>query len=210
GARAGDPHAPDHGFARTSEWAVAAVERPDDASVAVTLLLGPDDVSRRLWPREFTIRHRVVFGARLEMTLEVVNRSQETITVEEALHTYLLVGDVRQASITGLGGVTYIDKTDGMRRKVFGAGPLRLTGTTDRVFLDTRATCVVMDPALGRRLVVEKTESSTTVVWNPWDEKARRMADLGPDAWRSMLCVETANVADNALHLVSGDRHRMG
>src|SRR5215471_5597353 len=33
GARAGDPHAPDHGFARTSEWAVAAVERPDGVSV---------------------------------------------------------------------------------------------------------------------------------------------------------------------------------
>ena len=106
--------------------------------------------------------------------------------------------------------MTYIDKTDGMKRKILDVDPLRLTGTTDRVFLDTSATCAVMDPVLGRRLVVEKTGSSTTVVWNPWDEKARAMADLGPDAWRSMLCVETANAADNARHLASGDRHRMG
>src|SRR5262245_26300527 len=210
GARAGDPHAPDHGFARTSEWTVETVERSHDASVAVTLVLGPDDVTRRLWARDFTIRHRVVFGARLEMTLEVENRSRETITVEEALHTYLLVGDARQASITGLGGVTYIDKTDAMKRKVLDADPLRLTETTDRVFLGTRTTCAVMDPVLGRRLLVEKTGSSTTVVWNPWDEKARGMADLGPDAWPSMLCVETANAADNALQLARGDRHRMG
>src|SRR5262249_20321093 len=137
---------------RTSEWAVEAVERSDDASIAVTLLLGPDDLTRRLWAHEFTIRHRVVFGARMEMTLEVENRSRETITIEEALHTYLLVGDVREASITGLGGATYIDKTDGMKRKVLDADPLRLTGTTDRVFPDTRATCAVTDPVLDRRL----------------------------------------------------------
>jgi glucose-6-phosphate 1-epimerase len=206
GARAGDPHAPDHGFARTSEWTVESVERPGDDSVAVTLALGPDEATRRSWAHEFQVRQRVLFGAHLEMTLEVENRSRETITLEEALHTYLRVGDVRQASVTGLGGVTYIDKTDGMKRKVLAAGALRLTGRTDRVFLDTRGTCAVMDPVLGRRLLVEKSGSATTVVWNPWSE----MADLGPGAWRSMLCVETANATDNALHLASGDRHRMG
>ena len=59
----------------------------------------------------------MVFGDRLEMTLEVENRSSEPLLVEEALHTYVLVGDVEQVSIIGLGGSTYIDKTDGMKRK---------------------------------------------------------------------------------------------
>ncbi|PWU21026.1 MAG: D-hexose-6-phosphate mutarotase, partial [Candidatus Rokuibacteriota bacterium] len=84
------------------------------------------------------------------------------------------------------------------------------TGTTDRVFLDTRATCTVIDPVLARRLVIEKSGSATTVVWNPWTEKARVMADLGDDGWPSMLCVETANAADNAVHLAGGERHTMG
>jgi glucose-6-phosphate 1-epimerase len=63
---------------------------------------------------------------------------------------------------------------------------------------------------LARRLVVEKTGSVTTVVWNPWSEKASTMTDLGHDEWQSMLCLETANAADNALYLAGGQRHAMG
>ncbi len=210
GARAGDPGAPDHGFARTTEWAVESVERPGDGSVAITLGLEPTDGTRQMWPQDFRIRHRVVFGPGLEMALEVENRSRGPFAFEEALHTYLLVGDVRRVSVTGLEGVTYIDKTDGMRRKTRAAGPLVLSATTDRVFLDTRATCTVSDPTLARRVVVEKSGSATTVVWNPWSEKARAMADLGPDEWPSMLCVEAANAAENAVRLAGGERHTMG
>lgn len=209
GARAGHPAAPDHGFARTREWAVESVDSVSDGSVAVTLTLEADDATRPTWPHEFRVRHRVVFGERLEMTLEVDNRSGHPFDFEEALHTYLLVGDVAQVSIAGLGGGVYIDKTDDMKRKTLAAGPLRLSGTTDRVFLDTRATCTVTDPVLARRLVIEKTGSTTTVVWNPWHEKARTMADLGDEQWRSMLCVEAANAADDAVHLEGGTRHAM-
>jgi glucose-6-phosphate 1-epimerase len=209
GARAGHPEAPDHGFARTREWAVESVDPRSDGSVAVTLALGADDATRPTWPHEFRVRHRVVFGERLEMTLEVENRSGHPFDFEEALHTYHLVGDVRQVSIDGLGGGVYIDKTDDMRRKTLAAGPLRLNGTTDRVFLDTCGTCTLTDPVLARRIVVEKTGSATTVVWNPWHEKASTMGDLGDEQWRSMLCVEAANAADNAVHLAGGKRHTM-
>jgi glucose-6-phosphate 1-epimerase len=210
GARAGHPTAPDHGFARNRDWAVESVEPMTDGPVAVTLTLEADAATRQTWPHDFRVRHRVVFGDCLEMTLELENRSSEPFVVEEALHTYVLVGDVEQVSIAGLGRSAYIDKTDGMKRKALAAEPLRLSGATDRVFLDTRATCTVTDPALARRIVVEKTGSATTVVWNPWSEKARAMTDLGPLEWRSMLCLEAANAADNALHLAGGERHAMG
>jgi glucose-6-phosphate 1-epimerase len=209
GARVDHSEAPDHGFARTREWAVESAAPARDGSVAVTLALEADDDTRPMWPHEFRIRHRVVFGERLEMTLEVENRSDHPFDFEEALHTYLLVGDVGQVSITGLGGGVYIDKTEDMRRKTLAADPLRFNGTTDRVFLNSHATCTVTDPILARRIVVEKTGSNTTVVWNPWHEKASTMADLGNEQWRSMLCVETANASDNAIHLAGGERHAM-
>ena len=72
--------------------------------------------------------------AALELTLEVENRSKAPFSFEEALHTYLAVGDVREASVIGLEGRAYIDKTDGMKRKTLAAGPFRPGGETDRVF----------------------------------------------------------------------------
>ena len=155
----------------------------------------------------FALRYRVTVGTTLHLALEVVNTSPAPFTFEAALHTYLAVGDVEAVAVGGLEGTVYLDKVDAFARKRHGAGPLRLSGETDRVFLGTRARCVVDDPVLGRRVIVDKTGSATTVVWNPGAAKARDIADLEPDDWRRMLCVETANAADDAVTLPVGGRH---
>ena len=206
GARAGHPSSPDHGFGRTSEWTVAEVKRTGDG-VSIALALDPSQSTRATWAHEFRITARIEVGAALGIALEVENRSEEPFSFEEALHTYLRVGDAERASIAGLEAATYLDKTDGFKRKTLGAAPLLLTDETDRVFLDTRGPYVVTDPVLGRRLTVEKTGSASTVVWNPWRDKSAAMADLGAGQWRSMLCVETANVGDSAIRLEPGARH---
>ena len=68
------------------------------------------------------------------------------------------------------------------------------TGETDRIYLATTATCTIDDPGMKRKIVVAKTGSNTTVVWNPWVDKAKAMPDFGDDEWPSMVCVETCNV----------------
>jgi glucose-6-phosphate 1-epimerase len=209
GPRPGDPRAPDHGFARISEWSVQSVERAGDG-VTVVLTLPPSDATRALWPSEFRLTYRIAVDAALRLTLEVENRSAAPFTFEEALHTYLAVGDVREATVDGLGGARYVDKTDGMRRTMLPPGPFRPSAETDRVFVGARDRCAVIDPVLGRRLVVDKHGSATTVVWNPWSDKAARMTDLGADQWTSMLCVEAANAMEDAVTLAPGARHAMG
>ena len=148
GARAGDPTAPDHGFARICEWTVESVERAGDG-VAVTLGLEPSEATRALWPSEFRLTYRVLVDAALELTLEVENRSKAPFSFEEALHTYLAVGDVREASVIGLEGRAYIDKTDGMKRKTlpparFGPAARRTGSFPARV-----AACTVTIPCSG-------------------------------------------------------------
>ena len=208
GARAGHPSSPDHGFGRISEWSVLEVTR-GVGSVSIALALEPSDATRATWDHRFRIVARIAVGAALGIALEVENLSAQAFAFEEALHTYLHVGDVERASVAGLEGRAYLDKTDGFKRKTLGAAPLQLTSETDRVFLDTRGPYAVTDPAIGRRLMVEKTGSANTVVWNPWREKSASMADLGPGQWRSMLCVETANVGDAAIRLEPGAHHSM-
>lgn len=128
---------------------------------------------------------------------------------EEALHTYLAVGDVRRATLTGLAGVSYRDKTDGMREKVQAPEPMALTETTDRVYVGTEGTCVVEDVAGARRLTVTKGNSRSTVVWNPWTEVAAKLPDMEPEGWVGMLCVETANVGADGVKLAPGETHTM-
>jgi glucose-6-phosphate 1-epimerase len=209
GAKADNPSAPQHGFARVAPFAVESVWSEPGGGVTVVLRLAADDGTRRAWPHEFVARYRVTMGDALELGFEVENRSAGPFTYEEALHTYLTVGDIRQATIEGLAGTAFIDKVDGFTRKREGRAPIRLAGETDRVYLDTTATCTVDDPVLGRRLVVDKQGSASTVVWNPWAEKAKGLADLGDDEWSRMVCIETANAADNAVTLAPGARHEL-
>lgn len=198
-----------HGFARTSEWEVEAVERWPDETVELVLRLVADDTTRAVWPFDFVLRHRIIVGRQLEMALEVENWSGGPFSFEEALHTYLAVRDVRQARVLGLSGIEFLDKVDHFTRKTQGEEPITITGETDRVYLNTDGACIVEDPVGDRRLRVGKEGSATTVVWNPWIEKAKAMADFGDEEWPRMICVETANAAENRVTLGAGEAHTM-
>jgi glucose-6-phosphate 1-epimerase len=67
----------------------------------------------------------------------------------------------------------------------------------------------VADSALKRRIRVTKQNSLTTVVWNPWREGAKSLADLGKEEWQQMVCVEASNVLGLAVGLEPGQQHSM-
>ena len=209
GPRVGDPQAPMHGFVRLRAWSIESIDRRHDGSVRVVLVLGSDAETLALWPHAFSLRLTVVVADSLDVALEVKNLSPQPITFEDAMHTYLEVGDIRRASLEGLEGVEYFDKADGMKQKKQPSEPVRIMGETDRVYLDTKATCTLHDPVKNRAIVVEKEGSDATVVWNPWIEKARAMADFGDDEWVRMICVETVNAMQHAVTLPAGHTHRM-
>ena len=209
GARGGGKPGPAHGFARTAQWSVESAAVQDNGSVALTLVLAPGDSTRVLGYDDFHLLFRMVAGSALTMDLEVRNHSAKPLLFEEALHSYLAVGDTTQASILGLRGTDYIDKTDGFRRKRDETDSIRIAKETDSVYLNTTGTCIVVDPVWNRRIVIEKAGSASTVIWNPWIEKTAEMADMAPDEWRNMVCVETANAGENAVSVEPGASHRM-
>lgn len=210
GPKADDPSAPQHGFARTREWTVETTEIAADGTVRLVFSLEADTATRAAWSHPFSARYSVHAGRVLAAALTIDNRGDTPFTFGAALHTYLAVSDVRQIAIRGLEHTDYLDKVGGgsVRRRE-GAAPIRFTGETDRVYLDTTATCVVDDPAWARRIHVAKTGSRSTVIWNPWTEKARAMADLSEDAWPGFVCVETCNAGDDTVTLAPGAAHTL-
>ena len=161
---------------------------------------------RAAFPHGFRALYTVAFGETFTASLTVRNTGAEAFEFEQALHTYLSVGDSRRIGIEGLNGARYHDKVT--KRDAVHSGTLRLTGETDRVFA-TSDEVRVQDPVLGRTLAVTAEGSAATVVWNPWREKAAGMADFGDREWTAMVCVEAANVLDAAVSLAPGQSHTL-
>ena len=201
--------APAHGFARTSLWDVQSTKSNPDGSVTITLELKRDEERNDFWPHAFRAVFSVTFGSTLRMEFLVFHVSGEPFMFEEALHSYFHVGDVREVRVTGLAGTGYLDKTQAMKEVLEGVAPIKITGETDRVYLDTAADCVIDDPKLNRKITISKTGSDSTVLWNPWINKAKAMSDFGDDEWPGMLCIETCNVGQSAVKIGPGESHRM-
>ena len=205
----GQPGSP-HGFARLMEWELVSAESASDGAVEIHFRLASNEATRALWPGEFVADYRVRIGTKLGLELSVKNAGKQPLRIEEALHTYFSVSDVKQVSIEGLAGVSYFTAVPTPHTETESAAPIRITAETDRVYLNTQSTCVAHDPGWQRKLVVEKTGSNASVVWNPWIAKAKAMPDFGDDEWPFMLCIETCNVRENAVTLASGQSHKMG
>lgn len=201
-----EPAFPAHGFARTSPWEIVETQALADGATRIALRLTHTDATRALWPHASELECDITVAAALEIDLVTRNTGSESITIGEALHSYFEVSDVRRIRIEGLEGCHYLDKVDGGRRRQQ-AGPITFVAETDRIYLDTVADCLIDDPGLARRIRIRKRGSRSTVVWNPWIEKAERLGDLGEDGYLRMVCVESANAADDLVNIPPGGAH---
>ena len=206
-ARVDDPHAPAHGFVRTRQWQLESIVE-HESGVAVSMFTGSDEVTRRWWPGEFRLVHRVVFGAELRLELICTNIGTTPLRFEEALHTYNRVADVEKARLHGLDTVRFLDNTDSNREKTQ-RGDLTIALQTDSAYVNTQSAVDLLDPQTGRRIRLNKENSLTTVVWNPWRDAASGMRDLGDGEWRQFICVEASNILDAAVSLAPGQEHKM-
>ncbi len=197
-----------HGFARTRPWTLRfAALAGDELHIAMTLDQTED--MRAMGFSGFELAYELVLGRTLTARLSVANTGEAPFFFEEALHAYLAVGDSRKVSVEGLGGTDFLDKTENFQRKTQNDPELRFVGETDRPYLNTAAPLTLIDPVLQRRLRLEKTGSKTTVTWNPGPDLAAKLPDLAPDGWESFVCLETANVAEDAITLRPREAHTM-
>ena len=209
GAHASEPAFPSHGFARTVPWQVVASKALPDGSTCITFELPQSSIPAAQWPH--ACRARLVATVSKTLTVELIteNTGNSAFEIGEALHAYFTISDVDNMRITGLEDCTYLDKV-GVAQSRTQQGAIQIASEVDRVYIDTEADCLLEDRGFKRRIRIAKSGSRSTVVWNPWIEKAAKMGDFGgATGYRGMLCVESANAAGNVVTLAPGATHTL-
>ena len=201
---ASDPSLPAHGYARNCDWTLSEFQEDEEGNHLLTFNL-VETLGRN---PGIGLVARLRIGNELCMGLTTVNQSSEDFSMTEALHSYFGVSDVRKIRISGLEPCSYLDRLDADARK-HDAHLLSISGETDRIYLNAPAKIQIDDPGLARRICIETENARSAVVWNPWVDKGHLLGDLGEEDYLRMICVESANVADNALTIAPGQSHTL-
>ncbi len=209
GAHATESNFSAHGFARTVLWQVAASEALPDGGTRIAFGLPQSAIPSVQWPHACRVRFVVTVGKTLAVELITENTGNAPFEISEALHTYFAISDVDNTRITGLEDCVFLDKVDEFRRKTQ-ADAITIPSEVDRVYVNTEGDCLIEDRGLKRRIRIAKRGSRSTVVWNPWIEKSAKMGDFGSDTgYRGMVCVESANAAENVVSIAPGTAHSL-
>jgi glucose-6-phosphate 1-epimerase len=193
-----------HGFARVLPWELIGTSSVQDGTVTIRLRL-PKNSTKPGWSAlraEFV----VTITDKLVMELSATNESaDQSLEIENCLHTYLYVGDISAVSITGLQNLPFADfaAEAAGARKLERDSILRIARETNRVYPDTTGPVEIRDENLKRTICVEKFNSHSTVVWNPWTTQ-KLPDDFDPAEHKNMVCVESGNVGRNKIKLAPG------
>jgi glucose-6-phosphate 1-epimerase len=194
-AHPADASQPSHGLVRGRFWEFLGAT--EDVR-GVTLRFG---IRVGIWNAELTVKT----GEELEVALESKNVSEVPVLVSGALHTYLGVSDIEQVRVVNLDGCTYLD-TVGERQTRIQKGDVIFDKEVDRIY-ESSSSILLVDDLSGRTILVEKSGSPSTVVWNPWAEKAAALADLPDDGYLKFCCIEAAIANDRAEIVMPGAAH---
>jgi glucose-6-phosphate 1-epimerase len=208
GPHPGDAAKPAHGYARTVAWEPVEAVALADGATRLVFALRESEATRTHWPHHTPAELLLTIGR--ELTVELLTRNEEAapVVIGEALHTYFQVSDIGAIAVQGLDGCRYADKVRGFAHDTQ-QGAIRFSGEVDRVYVSGAADCVIEDPGYRRAIRIAARGSRSTVVWNPWVEKAEKMGDLGEDGYRHMVCVESGNALDDVVEVPAGGEHRL-
>ncbi|KAJ3154125.1 hypothetical protein HDU86_005052 [Geranomyces michiganensis] len=191
---------PQHGFARVSTWSRLDPASETATETSVAFLLSPRAVPAALaekWPHAFRLKYTVTLTAdTLTTTLAAENTADVSWDFTALLHTYFNVKDVAKVGVKGLEGATFVDKVaEGAPRSVENRNAVTVAGEVDRVYEGVAKDEVTVTGTGQGDVTVRKNNLPDIVVWNPWTDKAKAMADFGDDEYHRMICVEAGSVA---------------
>jgi len=206
GPHESDSSLPQHGFARLSLWNLEKVTHNDDDTTHLSLSLKSSATTKEYWPHDFYSELTVKVGEQLEVSLMTRNTGSNKFKFTSALHSYIKVNDINKLSIEGLKDTSYYWGFEGTT-KTQTESLLRITEEENRRYINTKTPCILNNLGTGKKIVIDKSGSQTSVVWNPWKENCKQMKDMPDDGYKSFICVEAANFYDDYIELQAENQH---
>jgi glucose-6-phosphate 1-epimerase len=186
---------PQHGFCRKSnDW---ELEGACSQTSAAFKLVATDATRQSAWPHEFECYYTVSLqdDGSLQTELRVKNTGTAPFSFTCALHTYFAVDDIAKTAVEGLQGCTYEDGLKSGEVATENDAKIRFAGEVDRVYGPAPATLTIADAGNLRAVTINKSDNfPDAVVWNPWIEKAKSLADMPDGDYQKFVCVEVGAI----------------
>lgn len=191
---------PQHGFARLVAWDFqgVVVDNLEKTEISFTLKNGPwiPEGQRDIWGHDFRLIYTITLQQNtLKTNLSVQNTGASAFKFTTLLHTYFKLDNVDALRIKGLCGYKFKEfKEDRSEDR----DAVTIGSEVDRVYAHAKTPAITLEnTVLSNALVLCKSDSfKDVVVWNPWAENAKKMADFGDEEYKEMVCVEVGAVVD--------------
>ena len=200
-----NPKLPQHGFARTSIFSFVSSTEMDEGTTEVVLSLIDNEISRALWNNKFELLVKITISKELSIELTTVNKDKKSFTITQALHSYFKISDIANIAIEGLEAKPYLDALTGIIHHQ--EGSITFDKEIDRVYQEVDENIRLKDTK--RTIELAHSGSLSSVIWNPWIEKSKRMSAMSEEAYKEFVCIETANAYADFKVLEPGESHTL-
>lgn len=190
-----------HGFVRTMDWHLTEYNE-NVHQVNLTLSVSHSADSLKIWPFEFQLNCHFSLSKSLSMKLETKNLSNQSMYFSQALHSYFPTSDIDRTRILGAEKQTYIDALDKWKQKQQQT-VIAIKEEVDRLYFG-HSDYQILTPTQSIRV---RSDSKSSVIWNPWINKSKRLSQFSQNDYRSMLCIESANVLHDSVCLPAKQSH---
>lgn len=175
---------PNHGLVRNRIWQLKLQQETNSCVILVltttldSLPYLPDSVS-------------VDVIISLSDTLLVQLHCSHPLLQQAALHSYFNTGDIHHTQVQPL-PLRYHDNLSKEYINDTGTS-LSVTSEVDRIYFQTSENLSIQTPA--QHIAITQQGHDSTVLWNPWRDRSKQLADINDDDYLKFICVETAHLS---------------
>ena len=153
----------------------------------------------------------IIIGESLSTNLTTTNNASFPFVISEGFHTYFYISDIENIKIKGLESAVLTDKVNNFKKDIEGEVITFSDSEFDKVYLNNSNDIFIEDEKFNRVITVKKSNSNSTVIWTPGENKAKKMGDMGTEGeWRRMVCVEAVNALEHNVVIYPGKSHTIG